>query len=241
MADKLSVVEQVALMLEKARTATPAEAEMLTARAEKLLIRHGLTEAMLAAASPKAKAEKIVTRYFHFDGVFSEALSDAMARVAEAFGTMRGMKSGYKKRWSTVVVGHESDVNRLEDLFRSLEAQAHVAQKAWWKAEGKYNMAGYSNAEQWRARRQFYYSFGTGVASRIKESTRQATAETTGSALVLVGRKERVDEWIDENMRVGRSRNRLGAAYGSGAGYHAGRNAATGGSIGGGSRSAINR
>jgi hypothetical protein len=229
MAPSLSVAEQVQLMLAKAESTTPAEAEMIMARAEKLMIRHGLSEAMIAAASPEAQKEEIVSQWVHFTGVYADAHSVAGVRIAEAFGTMRGLISGKGTSRSTCVVGHESDVERAVTLINSLTVQAVIAEKAWRQSEeGKATLYWLSRQATWKARRQFFVAFGNGAASRIREETRVAVAETgPGNALVLVDRKTLVEAEMPNMFgKLGRSRSfESGSRAASAAGHAAGRNA----------------
>ena len=227
MAEKLSVMEQVALMLEKAKTTTPGEAEMLTARAEKLMIRHGLTEAMLEAASPTVKDEPIVKRTIRFHNTFAAALVN-LGMVAEAFGTMRALQSGTKNTYVLWIVGHESDADRVVPLIVSLEEQAHRAMRDWWKREGKERCYWMTTQQQWMARRQFYNSFAAGVASRVREELQEVKSERTGSDLVLVGRLQRVNDSLG---KTGQARAKKSSAVGQSAGWEAGRNGHRGGEI----------
>jgi hypothetical protein len=224
-----NVAEQVQLMLAKAESTTPAEAEMIMARAEKLMIRHGLSEAMIAAATPEAQKEKIVSRWVRFEGTYSDAYSVLGVRVAEAFGTMKGLVSGSVPHRSTIIVGHESDVERAAMLIESLVIQSIVAQKEWTKsAEGQAALYWLSANDRWKARRQFLISFGNGAASRIREETKVAVAETgPGNALVLVDRKTLVEAEMPNLFgKLGRARGfESGSRAASAAGHAAGRNA----------------
>ena len=227
MAHKLTLAEQVQLMLQKAETATPAEAEMLTKRAEKLMVQHGLSDAMIAAASPEAQKEKIIEYRMPFTDTYSVARAEMVTAIAAAFGTLRTLRSVYNRNHFAYIVGHESDVQRAVTLIESLMIQADRACRDWWNREGKQQAYWMTAREQLKARRQFYYSFGYAVAKRIRETVVTVTEEEAipGAALVLVDRKGLVDGYVDEKYH-GKSRSHVrGSNLGMGAGWQAGQQA----------------
>jgi len=237
MAHKLSILEQINIMLRKAETSTPAEAEMIMKRAEKLMLRHGLDEAMIAQASPGAKKEEIiVVRVFCGSASYGTAWQNLGHSIGRGMGTLRTLQDGGSGAESRVwFIGFESDVRRAVQLFETLKIQAEHALRVWWKAEGREQTKWDGRQYQWAARRQFLVSFGLGAGVRLEESRQEVVreSESTGAELVLVSRKEMVNEEMARKFpKLGRARETLGSHVGRAAGFAAGRNAATGGQIG---------
>ena len=237
MAAKMSILEQVALMLKKAETTTPEEAEMITRRAEKLMLKHGLDEAMIAAAGAKAQREAIVEERITFtSGSYSDAHLSIGYSVVRGFGTLRALQSTYGKTRTLYVIGFESDVRSAVMLINSLKEQSEQAMTAWWIKAGRDETAYLGRQGQWKARREFFYAFGTAVFKRLRETTQEVLDEAGGKGtdLVLVSRGEAVQEHINSTYNVGKARggNRDYSSHGRSAGYEAGTKAHFGKSIG---------
>lgn len=229
MAQSLSIMEQIQIMLAKAETTTPAEAEMITKRAERLMVRHGLTEAMLAAASPEAKKEAIVQKTRTYSDTYGVARKTMVNYITQAFGTLAALQASYGKNHTAYVVGHESDVDNALILIDSLMVQADRALKEWWAREGKELQLALGTQGAWKARRQFYLSFAGAVARRIRETTKSVVSEESapGAALALVDRGQVVKDYVDSRYRVSAAKGRgfqtnyAGAAAGRAAGERA--------------------
>lgn len=223
---------KIAALLAKAESTThPAEAEAFMAKAEELMLRHGIERANLAAKRPGQKREDIVTvRITIRNGHgYAAAMASIAHGIAPSF-SVRSLQTILHDSGRVVwFVGHESDVEKARALTESLITQSRAQALAWWKTEGKANFPFYSDNEAYLARREFIFAFARGAGDRLSETRNRVVGESeAGTALVLVDRAQAVDNWIDENMEVGKGRRttrRVGSREAARAGNAAGREA----------------
>jgi len=226
-------IDLIAQMLAKAESTTPEEAEALTAAAEKLMVKYMIDQSVIDARRAKKgeASEKIIEQRFDFTGAYRGELVNLAFRVAVGLGNLRAMQytGGTGKVFSIWIIGFESDVAQAKILIESLQLQAAVAVREWWKLN-KAEYSWQSSYEQEKARRSFVHGFGSGAGKRITESRRQVVEEvSTGTALVLVNRKDQVDAYYDQkDLRKSRSRSATGADAAASHGYRAGQQANTG-------------
>lgn len=218
-----SVEERVALLLAKAESTTPEEAEALTEHAERLMLRHGIEQAAVAAARAgrEVRPEEVVERRMPFTGVYARALVTAGSAVAAEHGTVRSYCLQYRGSTDStlVLVGHESDARAVETLVTSLVLQGRVALDRWWRAEVRAHpqFRRLSGSQRTALRRDYLVGFGQGAAERLR-STRiavheEAERETPGSTLALVDRAAAVDAHLAAmNLRRARPM-RVGGGY----------------------------
>lgn len=229
---KLTTEERIAALLRKAETTTPGEAELLTAKAEQLMLKYGIDRALLNSRSTGAK-ERIEKLTIPLKGIYAKAYMDMMYSIAMAYGNVRAYYSQWKQSdVDLTIVGFESDVSQLKVLLASLQLQGIVALDTWWKAS---DTANYTAMEKYKQRRTFIRSFGQGAASRIRKARESAVQEaestTPGTALVLRDRATAVDEFMKSNvgkLKSSKNREKSGGWGASSAGYEAGKNANTG-------------
>ena len=226
----------IAKLLAKAESTTPEEAEALTEAAEKLMVRHGISQAMIEARRSKdSEPEPIVTETIWFTGIHARGLSMMAHQVTDAFGTMRTYGKSRRGRpdRAVVIVGYASDVEQTKMLVESLHLQSIVAMRAWWKRSDERHYLSQSRGNI--AKRQFLISFGTGAAERIKEAVRVSTIEqdaeqSESTALVLLDRGAKAQEHLDGmGLHLKSARSIQGSAFGGDEGMAAGRAANTGG------------
>lgn len=224
--------DKIAKLLAKAEgTTNPHEAETFMAKAEALMLQHGIERAQLEARRPGQRTDDIVqVRILIKNGHgYAKAMVAIGHAIAPSF-SVRSLQSGMPDgSWVLWFVGHRSDVTQAETLFNSLAEQSRKQALHWWKTEGKTAHPFYTDNDAYLARREFIYAFASGVRARLEETrTRLVEEAATGTALVLRERLEVVVEWIDENMQVGKarasSRNHGGMAAAK-AGKQAGRDA----------------
>jgi Protein of unknown function (DUF2786) len=236
-------VDRIQALLAKAESTTPEEAELLTAKAEELMLKYGIEQAMLESRSG-VKAEQIVKRHIDFEDSYGTQRMMAAHHIAQAYGngSIRTLKMtlGRAYHQRLYLIGFESDVDQAILLINSLNLQAAVALRAWWSgfADKKY----LTSSEQYIEKRTFIEKFGMGAAHRITASRAKVVEESgTGTELVLRDRASLVDDWMRENQRVGKARASRASQgyYGGGAGYRAGKNANVGQKGVGGGRKAV--
>lgn len=237
-------IDLISQLLAKAESTTPEEAEALREHAYRLMQKYMIDQAVIDARRLREgkSHEQIVTKIIRFEGQYRADLIELGTYVVFALGQMRPLQSkgriasqnAMHRNGTPVtylhIVGFESDVEQAELLIRSLHVQALLAVKQWWAgASGDYSWR--PESDKVRARHTFVSAFGSGAAARIRENRKQVIEEaSSGTDLVLVDRGNAVDQWIEENMNVGkgRSKGRQRDYSASVAGNHAGRNAATG-------------
>lgn len=223
----------IAQLLAKAEATTPEEAEALTEHAERLMVKYGIDQAIIDERRAKtgAVSEKIIQVQMAFTGPYRGEMIHLGSSVMNGLGTLRAMQytGGTGKVFTLYLIGFESDVAQAQVLIASLQVQSAVAVRAWWKLN-KTPYAGENSYTQEKARRSFVHGFGTGAGSRIRANRATIVQEaSTGTDLVLVSRKSRVDAFVDaKTFRKGRSRNATGQDAAAGQGYRAGQNANTG-------------
>lgn len=230
----MSIESTIAKLLAKAEgTTNPHEAEAFMAKAEELMLKHGIEQAQLQAHLPGAKKEDIVTvRFVIRNGHgYAAAMADIAHTIAPNFSIkslQTVMPDGGRVMW---YIGHKSDVDQAERLALSLTEQSRTQALHWWKTEGKATQWWATDNEAFLARREFIHAFARGVGSRLAETRSRVVEEAApGTALVLVERSKLVDNWIAENMTVGvarATRRRSGGNEARVAGREAGRNAVT--------------
>lgn len=230
MSDKKA--DLIAQLLAKAESTTPEEAEALTEHAARLMAKYMISQATIDAKRAKAgqPSEQIVTKTVTFTGAYRLEWITLGVAVCRGLGNLENMKSTYKNKSATLyVIGFESDVEQALILINSLQVQATVAVRAWWK-EHKYEFMFHPAYDQEAARRSFATGFGIGAGQRIKENRNQAVQEaSTGTDLVLLDRGAKVKAHFD-GMAKGKNRARGGKGDWSAmdSGVAAGRNANTG-------------
>lgn len=222
--------EKVALLLAKAEGAsTPEEAEAYTRKAEELMVKHGIDEAMAQSRRPGTKADPIVIERIRTRGPFRMAYSGYGQAVAPSFN-IKSYESDVSKNEKDIwLVGHKSDVEQAGTLVRSLLVQAPQALNYWWRTEGAELNPVYNTMNQYLAKREFLFAFASGVRERLAEVRRHVVEDTgPGTELVLLDRSKLVQDWISENMTFGKAKGRGlkgGTMNAAQAGHAAGREA----------------
>lgn len=214
-------------LLAKAESTTPEEAIALTEAATKIIMRYGITEAMLNA-KPGEKVN-MIQGWITFEGTYADGLLTGIYQALAEFNTcfFTRHRSAYNKTVRLNISGRDSQVRQMEVIGRSLELQAMAAMKAWWKEE-KDSYWLYTEHQKRMARRSFLISFGRGAASRIRDEREVAEVEMPGSALVLASEAARAEEWVMGQLD-GKLRNARGLkSNGNAAGYRAGQRADVG-------------
>lgn len=223
---KTSKLDTIERLLAKAESTTPEEAEALTAAAEKMMIRYGIDQAMIAAKRASDTApEEIVKVIMTLKGGYLTGVKTMMSYVVRAMPAVRMFTVGGQSD-KIVLVGYKSDVEQAQLLLNSLHLQAFSAMSVWWRnsAERKY----LQGQERNRARKSFIISFGLGASERIREATTEATTETPGSAIALRDRSGEVDAFLSGAVRLRKGRRIKQSTIGQHEGRMAGRSANVG-------------
>ena len=228
--DKLDTVRK--LLAKADAAATPAEAEVYTAKAIELMARHGIDEALLAAAAPHR--DEVATCRIPVADPYSAGKARLLAWTASALRCRAVLhETGGGRVAAVTVLGFASDRARVELLYTSLLLQASsqlARQRPAWAGE---SVAAY--------RRSWLHGFAVRVHQRLVEAearaaesaaAARASPSATGPsvALVLADRSARVDRaYAEEFPQIGRARRAQLSGSGYAAGAHAGAQADLGG------------
>lgn len=195
------------------------------------MVKYGIEQARLDAqhANSGQTREEIVQEHMLFTGSYARDIRELGAGIGIALGTIRAMYSEAQSGVILYLIGFASDVEQAKRLVASLEVQAMIAMRTWWKRERDQYLWHPESAKR-RARSGFIRGFGIGAAERIAESRTAIIEESsTGTELVLASRKDQVDAFVDA-IPTKRARTRQGvnaSAYMQG--RRSGREANTGG------------
>jgi len=203
-AESSRVYEKIRALLAKAEsTDSDAEAEAFTAKAQQLIARHSINEALLSEAG-QGKREPEALRVI-IERPYEQPKSELLAQIADA----NHCRSVY---WPdggfTTLIGDRADLRSVELLFNSLLVQATSAMTRVGSISAK---RGKSQTRSFR--QSFLASFAMRIGERLRESaedTAREYTEATGTDLVPVMRQrdERVDARTTElfpRLKFGRS------------------------------------
>lgn len=193
------VLQRVRQMLAQAEsTSFEAEADSFTAAAQRLMARHSIDQAMLAASADGGGDEAPTGRRVWVERPYVKEKVLLLHVVSEPNRT--------RALWSTemdmvTLLGHGTDLDTVETLYTSLLVQATRAMQA---EGGRVSANGSSRTRGFR--RSFLAAYAHRIGERLRaaaeQETRAAAAEfddCTGHALVpvLQAREQAVDDYAD--------------------------------------------
>jgi hypothetical protein len=224
-------LEVIRKLLAKAEgTDNPDEAAVYSAKAEELMVRYSIDEAMLAAAN-RSEPVSIITRHVTIQqpyGIDKSVLLHNISRHLNV-NTIRYSNANTGRRGrpksapvKMVLIGFETDIDLVEMLFTSLLVQASHGML--------FAPRGFSPGESAANRRAWLSGFTTAVSKRIEEMYQKAAEEEKGmsTALVLRDRKAQVDDAFADAFPDVVKVSRALSGTGTGEGYRAGMNAEIG-------------
>lgn len=235
MAEKMDIEARIAhfLRVSEDTSATQAERDTAGREAERLLAKHAIDRLTLDVDGAKrAEREPIETGSMIVRGGRGSIALDLVLGLS-AVARSLGLYPYYSDRrvaapWDgdeephvlLNVSGFRSDIALALPLLHSLEVQATVAMKAWWRSEPQHRLI--PKYDALLARCAFVQSFGRGAAERLQVRRDEAVA-AGGKELVVASREEQVQHWVDGNLRLVKKRDRRSfSGYGRGQGYAAG-------------------
>ena len=224
---------KIAALLAKAESTThEEERDAYVAKAEELMLKWGIERAELESVGT-VKPEEIIEVHRDWKTIYAPTMGRFAFAVGQAYGNLSFLQSRFGKGMvRSYIIGHETDVESFLMLLDSLNLQVWTAVKAYRK-ENREVRKYYTIHENFVADRSFISGYGTTVASRLralKQSTEQEAS--TGAALVLVGKMDRVEAWRDEKypkLGKGRSQSQQWSSSAASAGREAGQKASLGG------------
>jgi hypothetical protein len=178
--ERARVLKRIRALLAKAEaTDHAAEAETFTAKAQDLMTRHAIDEALLAAAGDEAVT--VGARRVHLQNPYATAKTSLLNAVA----TANRCKVIYFDRLAiATVVGVPLDIDQVEMLFVSLLIQATRAM-----TEAGAGQAG-SFDRSARFRRSFLAAYAVRIGERLTESTSAATRSYGNELVPLLKRQD---------------------------------------------------
>ncbi len=236
MADKMTIEQRIEhfLRLSEDAGATQAERDTAEREAERLIAKHAVDRLELDPdRDRRAQREPIETATIDVDGGRSTVSLDVvlgLCGVARSLGLYpyysdrrarpRGPAPEDRPHVRLSFTGFRSDVALAAPLLRSLQVQAVLAMRSWWRSDPRHRYL-----VQWDAhlaRCAFVQSFGSGAAERLQAGRERAAAQT-GKALILVSREAEVADWVQEHVALRSTRDRRSfSGYGRKQGYAAG-------------------
>lgn len=169
-----------ALLAKAEATGFPEEAEALSAKAQELMARHSIDEALLAAGAPAADAPRACR--LGVDAPYEEAKAVLLHAVADA--------NRCRAVWNealgfSTVVGFEPDLEAVELLYTSLLVQATAAMT---KAEAAQRAKGRNRTKTFRQSflAAYAHKMGTRLAAAAAAETTEAAETRTAAPLLPV-------------------------------------------------------
>ncbi len=174
------VLKRIRALLAKAEaTDHAAEAETFTAKAQDLMTRHAIDEALLAAAGDVAVT--VVARRVHMQSPYAATKTNLLNAVA----TANRCKVIYFDRLAiATVVGVPLDIGQVEMLFISLLIQATRAMTEAGAAQAR------SFDRSARFRRSFLAAYAVRIGERLTEATSAATKSYGNELVPLLKRQD---------------------------------------------------
>ncbi len=216
-------INRVHALLDKAES-TPyeAEAEAFLAKAQELMARHAIDEAMLAAVG--RDADEVVHSSRTIVAPYANAKSILLAAVAHANRCRVVVERSARGNVHCVVVGHPTDIDHVELLFLALSFQA---------VRSMLDAAVPPGDTPRRFRHSFLLAYAARIGERLRAVEQAAEADAQANqlkepggrsvSLVLASREAKVDRAIADRFGPLRTKR---VSSSSRAGHHSGRAAA---------------
>lgn len=170
-------------------TDQPAEAEALLAKAQTLMAKHAIDEAMLNA-SRHADREAVTSQIVHIDAPYASAKSTLLAAIAQA----NNVKAVGHRNGNYTLVGFPSDITATEVMFASLSLHATREMLAT-------PVPYYDTPRAFR--HAFIIGFAGRISRRLKEAAERAQREYedesgASTAIVLANKNREVEDAFSE-------------------------------------------
>lgn len=186
-----------ALLAKAEATGFPEEAEALSAKAQELMARHSIGEAVLASRTDTADGPGAVRI-----GV-DPPYETAKAVLLDAIATANRCRAVWNDPLGfSTVVGFEGDLEAVELLYTSLLVQATTAMT---RAEAAQRSAGRNRTKTFR--QSFLASYAHRIGDRLAATAQEVTATAEGSLLPVLAAREvavadRADRMFPETVRT---------------------------------------
>ncbi|GAB3652726.1 hypothetical protein GCM10027589_10370 [Actinocorallia lasiicapitis] len=179
------MLDKVRALLHKAEsTEFPEEAEALTARAQQLIARYNLDEALLTVGTGHPGDRSVLV-----EQPYAGPKAMLLHVVAEA---NRCRSVWHRERGQATVLGFPGDLLAVELLFTSLVVQATAAMLRSGSRQD-----GYGRSRTRSFRHSFLAAYAQRIGERLRQATEQAVAESSADLRpVLATRNAAVDRSV---------------------------------------------
>ncbi|CAM5640746.1 hypothetical protein GCM10010329_66810 [Streptomyces spiroverticillatus] len=179
--DEPRMLTRIRALLAKAEaTDYPEEAEALTGKAQELMARHSIDEAVLAAQGATATGPGACR--IGVDAPYETAKAILLDAVATANRCRAVWNSAFG--FSTVV-GFEADLDAVELLYTSLLVQGTAAMT---RAEAAQRAGGRKRTKSFR--QSFLTAYASRLGTRLAEATEHVVEETAGALLPVLAARD---------------------------------------------------
>ena len=198
MADTKIAAKIKALLTLAEHPGTPEHERLAAAeKAAELMEKYAIDE-LMARGIEERHTDKVTRRNYVYNGVYSKAMRQACCSLAAALDMRSLYMDGHNDEVTILVYGFESDFGKFETLLASLTLQMNTAFKLW-KKEHADGWATMDSHDRYYSKRSFLMGYGSGFSSRVRAGRNHAVQESgSGAELVLVDRKSRVDEHVED-------------------------------------------
>lgn len=214
-----------ALLAKAESTEFPEEAEALLAKAQSLMARHAIDEAMLSSVG-RRRRDPVGTATIAVTAPYASAKASLLGAVAHANRCRAVFGPSPDSDRTCIVVGHETDLATVRSLFTALSAHAVTVMVRTEVPAGDTVR---------RFRHAFLLAFAGRIGQRLREAQRHEERDavrTGGSSVtvVLADRMRAVDAAFAAAFPMTRAAR---SSSSSAAGHRSGRRAADGAGLGG--------
>lgn len=203
-----NIVEKINKLMRLAEKAgTPEEAELAFAKAQELMVKHAIDQEQLRSEGHAVETEPIVrhtVRLKHRDEIYN-AKTILYTEVAKA-NQCRVLVSKWND--TLIIVGHKSSAEFVDLLVANILIQyAGERTKAWKEYQARYTRYHMDPPEsRFKWVNGFAFGYAQRIGQRLKETTATTATKSKGGELVLRDKRALVDDWINDNMTVGKGR-----------------------------------
>ncbi|MFP3988784.1 DUF2786 domain-containing protein [Streptomyces sp. E11-3] len=170
-----------ALLAKAEATDFPEEAEALTTKAQELMARHSIDEALLAAKGGQAKDTPAACRI----GV-DAPYETAKAILLDAAATANHCRAVWNEPLGfSTLIGFEPDLDAVELLYTSLLVQGDTAMT---KAEATQRATGRKRTKTFR--QSFLLAYAHRIGDRLSETATETTAAAAASLLPVLAARD---------------------------------------------------
>jgi hypothetical protein len=205
-----AMLERIRALLAKAESSQfPEEAKAFSEKAQELMTKYAIEEAMLDATRPATERGTVVEHRFQVENPYAIAKITLLSRVAEAnhcqafMSKMRGKKPADPV--GATLVGFQSDIDLVMLMWTSLLLQCN---REMATAERPASLGNTSQVRTWK--KWFILGYADVIGLRLRRAE-QTVAQSNSTALVLANRTEQVEDYVSNKMRIKSAKKDKGA------------------------------